>query len=402
MHISDFIARRYLFAKKSHNVINVISIISAVGIAVGCAALVIILSIYNGFDSVVRSLGDTWTADLLVTPKTGKVFGGSAAHNAALSSDGRIRTCCGILEENVYVRYGEYTAVVTARGVDSLYVAQTGLKDHITGGEFSLMKGEIPQAVVGRTIALGLRLNTAFLTPLEVYFPSRSQEVDILNPLNSLHRLNMYPSGVVSLEQGFDSKYMFVPRKVLEDLLEYDDEVSSVEIYLTPDGLDKRGMALREIQQEVEKEYGEGYLVRNRQEQNDTLYKLLVYEKTAIYLILLFIIIIISFNIFSSLSMLIIEKKGDTETLRAMGADDKTIRRIFVREGWLISLVGIAAGIFVGLAVCLLQQYFGIVKMPGNFVIEAYPVVIQWQDIVLTALGVGLIGYLVSLLTKKY
>lgn len=402
MHISDFIARRYLFAKKSHNVINIISIISAVGIAVGCAALVIILSVYNGFDSVVRSLGDACTADLLVTPTTGKVFGGSAAHNAALSSDSRIRACCGILEESVYIKYGENTDVVTARGVDSFYVAVTELKNHVVNGEFALSEGEIPLVVVGRTIALNLRLNPAFLTPLEVYFPSRSAEVDIVNPLGSLHKENMFPSGIVSLEQAFDNKYIFMQKEILGSLLEYDDEVSAVEIYLTPEGLDGRGMALRDIQQAVAGEYGEGFLVRNRQQQNETLYKLLIYEKTAIYLILLFVIIIISFNIFSSLSMLIIEKKEDTGTLRAMGADDKMIRRIFVREGWLITLIGMVSGIIVGLAVCFIQQLFGIVKMPGNFVVDAYPVVIQWQDIVMTALGVGLIGWIVSLLTKKY
>lgn len=402
MHISDFIACRYLFAKKSHNVINVISIISAVGIAVGCAALVIILSIYNGFDSVVRSLNNTYTADLLVTPKEGKVFSDSRQHCRALASDGRIRACCGILEENVYVRYSNSTAVVTARGVDSLYPAVTGLKDHVVNGEFSLWQGELPQVVAGRTIALNLGMNTAFLTPLEVCFPSRTEDVDILSPLSSLRSVNLFPSGVISLEQSFDSKYIFMPKEVLSSLLEYDGEVSKVEIYLTQEGLDKHGMALEEIQEKVQEEFSDGFTVRNRRQQNETLYKLLVYEKTAIYLILFFVILIISFNIFSSLSMLIIEKKDDTATLRAMGADEGTVHRIFVREGWLISLIGISAGILVGLAVCLLQQRFGLVRMPGNFVIDAYPVVIQWQDIVLTALGVGLIGYLVSLLTKKY
>lgn len=402
MHISDFIACRYLFAKKSHNVINVISIISAVGIAVGCAALVIILSIYNGFDSVVRSLNDTYTADLLVTPKEGKVFAGSTAHCAALASDSRIRACCSILEENVYVRYSDRSAVVSARGVDSAYISVTGLRDFIVSGEFSLWQGELPQVVAGRTIALGLGLNPSFLTPLEVWFPDRTEEVNLLNPLSSLKSVRLFPSGVISLEQAFDSRYIFMPVEILSTLLDYDDEISSVEIYLSEDGLDKHGIALGEIQRRVQEEFGDGFTVRNRPQQNETLYKLLVYEKTAIYLILLMVIVIISFNIFSSLSMLIIEKKEDSQTLRAMGADDGTVRRIFVREGWLISFAGIAAGVLLGLAVCLVQQRYGIVKMPGNFVIEAYPVVIRWQDVVLTALGVGLIGCIVSLLTKKY
>lgn len=400
MRVSDFIARRYLFAKKSHNVINIISIISAAGIAIGCAALVVILSVYNGFDSIVRGLNSSYTADVLVKPVEGKVFIPSQSAKETISSNPGIRACCEVLEENVFVQYDDHHAVVTARGVDSLYEGVTSLKEHVSGGEFSLRFGEIPQVVLGRTVALNLGANPAFLTPLEVYFPSRSAEVDLMNPTASLHKESLLLGGTVALEQNFDSKYMFIGIDVLRTLLEYDKEISEMEIYLNPQGLDRHGIAKSEVVRTISEAFGEGFEILDRRQQNETLYKLLKYEKIAIYLILLFVIVIISFNIFSSLSMLIIEKKGDIDTLKAVGADDKIIKRIFVKEGWLISLLGVGIGIIIGLVVCWLQQRFGFVKMPGNFVINAYPVVIQWQDVLLTALGVGLIGFIVSRLTN--
>ncbi|MBQ6072848.1 MAG: ABC transporter permease [Bacteroidales bacterium] len=400
MKLSRFIAWRYLFAKKSHNVINIISIISAAGIAVGSAALVIILSIYNGFDSIVRDLNDSHTADVLVTPAEGKVFQTSGRLDF-LKDDPRVRAVCGVLEESVFVQYGDRNKVVTARGVDSLYERITGLKDHLVEGEFSLSYGDLNQVVLGRIVALELGARPAFQQPLTAWFPSRTATVDLLNPLASLHQVKLNTAGIVSLEQNFDQTYMYMPLDALRDLLEYDDEVSGCEIYLNPSGLNRRGLASRDILSDIRDALGEGYVVRDRQQQNTTLYKLLKYEKVAIYLILLFVMLIVSFNIFGSLSMLIIEKRDDIATLRAMGAGDELVGQIFVREGWLISLFGIAVGVGTGLLVCLAQQRFGIVKMPGNFVVDAYPVVVQFTDILIIIAGVALIGWLISLLTRR-
>lgn len=400
MKLSRFIAWRYLFAKKSHNVINIISIISATGIAVGSAALVIILSIYNGFDSIVRDLNDSHTADVLVTPAEGKVFRAEGRLDF-LNDDPRVRAVCGILEESVFVQYGDRNKVVTARGVDSLYERITGLRDHLTEGEFSLSYGDLNQVVLGRLVALELGARPAFLQPLTAWFPSRTATVDLLNPLASLRQVKLHTAGIVSLEQNFDQTYMYMPLDALRELLEYDDEVSGCEIYLNTSGLNRRGLASREILSDIRDALGEGYIVRDRQQQNTTLYKLLKYEKVAIYLILLFVMLIVSFNIFGSLSMLIIEKRDDIATLRAMGAGDELVGQIFVREGWLISLFGIAVGVGTGLLVCLAQQRFGIVKMPGNFVVDAYPVVVQATDILIIIAGVALIGWLISLLTRR-
>lgn len=400
MKLSRFIAWRYLFAKKSHNVINIISIISATGIAVGSAALVIILSIYNGFDSIVRDLNDSHTADVLVTPAEGKVFRAEGRLDF-LRDDPRVRAVCGVLEESVFVQYGDRNKVVTARGVDSLYERITGLRDHLTEGEFSLSYGDLNQVILGRLVALELGARPAFLQPLTAWFPSRTATVDLLNPLASLRQVKLHTAGIVSLEQNFDQTYMYMPLDALRELLEYDDEVSGCEIYLNPSGLNRRGLASREILSDIRDALGEGYIVRDRQQQNTTLYKLLKYEKVAIYLILLFVMLIVSFNIFGSLSMLIIEKRDDIATLRAMGAGDELVGQIFVREGWLISLFGIAVGVGTGLLVCLAQQRFGIVKMPGNFVVDAYPVMVQATDILIIIAGVALIGWLISLLTRR-
>ena len=400
MRLSRFIAWRYLFAKKSHNVINIISIISAAGIAVGCAALVVILSIYNGFDSIVRDLNDSHTADVMISPATGKVFTLDDRF-AFLHDDPRVAASCGVLEESVFVQYGERNKVVTAKGVDSLYERVTGLRDYVVEGDFSLAFGDLNQVVLGRTVALELGARPAFLRPILAWFPSRTQQVDLLNPLGSLHQVRLHPAGIVSLEQNFDQKYLIMPLDALRELLEYDDEVSAVEIYLKPDALNRHGLAPRSFLSQVQDKLGPDFRVRDRQQQNTTLYKLLKYEKIAIYLILLFVMLIVSFNIYGSLSMLIIEKRDDIATLRAMGADDALVGQIFTREGWLISLLGIFSGVAIGLLICWAQQRFGLVKMPGNFVVDAYPVVVQAADILLIIAGVALIGWLISLLTRK-
>lgn len=401
MRLPDFIAKRYLFAGKSLGVINIISAISAAGIAVGCAALIIILSVYNGFDSLVLQLNNSYTADLKISPKEGKTFSPDTEAFDALRADTRVATFCETLEENVFLKYGEKNGVAVARGVDSLYKNATGLRDYVIEGSFDLTYGEIQQVIVGRMLAYQLGIRPAFGTPLDVYFPSRTKQVDMLNPLASLHKETLFPSGIVSLEQNFDQKYIFLPITSLRKLLEYDTEASAVELYLAPEVLNAKGFVTKDFQNYVSGLLGDDFIVQNKQQQNQMLYRLLLYEKIAIYLILLFIIIIISFNIFSSLSMLIIEKQDDIEVLKAMGADDTLVKRIFVQEGWFISLLGVAIGVVAGLAVCLLQQKFGFVKMPGNFVVDAYPVVIQWSDVVLSALLISAIGYLAARLSRR-
>ena len=400
MNTTFFIARRYLFAKKSHNVINIISAISAAGIAVGCAALVIILSIYNGFDDLLKGMFESYIPDVVVTPDRGKVFTPDSAAVDALMARGDVASVSEVLEETVFLKYGDRDAIVTARGVDSVYQNVTGLAQYVVQGSFELKDGEIDQMVLGSSIAQNLRLNTTFLTPLEVYFPSRTAKVSLTDPTASLRKTTLFPVGLIALEKNFDEQYVYMPIDALRRVLERTDEVSMLEIRLKPEALTASGDIPGKIQEEIAGIFGEGYNVRNKYQQNESLYKMMTYEKLAIYLILLFVVLIISCNVFGSLSMLIIEKQDDIEILRSMGADDRAINRIFTTEGWMISLLGAAAGIVLGVLVCLAQQYFHIVRLPGNFIVSYYPVLLQWLDILVIFVSVAAIGYIMSHFVK--
>lgn len=400
MNTTFFIARRYLFARKSHNVINIISVISAAGIAVGCAALVIILSIYNGFDNLLKGMFDSYTPDLVISPRENKVFAPSEVTMEVLKGREEIASVCEMLEETVFLKYGEREAIVTARGVDSTYQDVTGLGRFIAQGAFDLRDGEIAQMVLGASIAQDLRINTTFLTPLEVYFPSRTARVSLSDPTAALKKVRVFPSGIISMDKTFDEQYVYMPIASLRNLLEWEREVSSLEIRVKPEYLTATGTVSRQFQSEIATMFGEAYQVRNKYQQNESLYKMMTYEKLAIYLILLFVVLIISCNVFGSLSMLIIEKQEDIGILRSMGADDKMINRIFTTEGWMISLLGAAVGVVLGILVCLAQQYFHLVRMPGNFVFSYYPVQLQLTDLLLIFVSVAAIGYLMSHFVK--
>lgn len=400
MNTTFFIARRYLFAKKSHNVINIISAISAAGIAVGCAALVIILSIYNGFDDLLKGMFDSYTPDVVVTPETGKVFTPDPSVMETLAARGEVASVSEVLEETVFLKYGEKEAIVTARGVDSVYQNVTGLAQYVVQGSFDLKDGEVDQMVLGSSIARDLRLSTAYLTPLEVYFPSRTARVSLSDPTAALRKVKLYPAGIIALEKSFDEQYVYLPIGALRQVLERTTEVSMLEIRFRPGALTATGDVPARLQEEIATLFGDGFRVRNKYQQNESLYKMMTYEKLAIYLILLFVVLIISCNVFGSLSMLIIEKQDDIEILRSMGADTKTINRIFTTEGWMISLLGAAAGIIIGVAVCLAQQYLHLVRLPGNFIVSYYPVRLQLADILLIFISVAAIGYVMSHFVK--
>lgn len=395
MRLAPFIAVRYLFARKSHNVINIISAISAIGMAVGTAALIIILSVYNGFDSLIRSMMSTVEPDLLITPSSGKVFVPEGDVYDWIYDQPAVLSMCCILEDNVFISYDGSQGLAKAKGVDWIYAEESPLADHIRNGEFSLYKGDIPQSVVGGTLAYEMGINPRFLSPIEMYYPSRTKRISLADPRSALESVKVFPSGVFTINEEIDSELMIVPIEVMRDLLKYDDEVSAIEIRVA-EGTERR--VLKDLQEEISRRLGDGFEVKDRYRQNEVLYKMMTYEKLATYLILIFVIIIIAFNIFGSLTMLIIEKEDDIRTLRSMGATRKLISRIFVLEGWMISLAGLAAGTVIGTALSLVQQQFGIIKMPGLYVVQAYPILLSWADIAITAAGVAIIGYLIAVL----
>ncbi|MBQ8811808.1 MAG: FtsX-like permease family protein [Bacteroidales bacterium] len=399
MRLAPFIAKRYLFAKKSHNVINIISAISAIGMAIGTAALIIILSVYNGFDSLVRSMMSNVEPDLLITPATGKVFVPEGEVYDWIYDQPSVKNMCSVLQEQVFINYDGQQGLAKAKGVDWIYEEESPLINHLTDGEFTLHRGDIPLASVGAGLAYEMGINPRFVAPVEIYYPSRTRRLSMTNPLASVETIKVWPSSIFSINNEVDAELIILPIEKMRELLEYDDEVSAVEIRLTEDsGKDE----LKRLQKEISQRAGEDFKVKNRFQQNGSLYKMMKYEKAAIFMILIFVIIIIAFNIFGSLSMLIIEKKTDIETLRSLGARDSLIKRIFILEGWMISLAGLAAGLVIGIGFVLLQQHFGFIKMPGNFIVQAYPVILSWTDILLTIIGVSTIGYIIALLPATY
>ena len=398
MHLPLFIARRYLFAKKSHNVINIISAISAVGMAIGTAALIIILSIYNGFDELVKSTLSNVEPDILITPAKGKVFIPEGEAFDLIRKNPLIGEYSHVLQENVFVDYDGHQGIAKAKGVDSAFEAESPLAEHITNGEFSLHKGQLPQMVVGAGLAYKMGMNPAFLASAELYFPIRDRNFSLANPAASIETVRMRPSGIFSVNQQIDDDLMIVPIEEMRKLLGYEEEVSGVEIRLAEGSTAKD---IRSAIKHIQKELGPEFKVLDRFRQNPSLYKMMRYEKAAIFLILIFVIIIIALNIFGSITMLIIEKKDDIETYRSLGATDQMLRRTFTLEGWLISLLGLAAGLVIGIGFSLAQQNFGFIKMPGSFLVNAYPVILQWQDVLATIAGVALIGYIIALLPVR-
>ncbi len=398
MNLPFFIARRYLFARKSHNVINIISAISAVGMAIGTAALIIVLSVYNGFDSLVRqSLSET-APDLKVVPVIGKSFVPDSSIFAWVYDRDEVFNMSSVIEENVFISYDQQQCVAKAKGVDAVYEEESPIADHVTAGQFLLRRGQVPLCAMGAGVAYSLGANPAFLTKARIHFPIRDQAISLSNPAASIKSVDIKPSCIFSINSEIDASLVILPLETMRELMGYKDEVSAIEIRLRS-GLSQK--AAKSFRSELQSRLGDGFKVSTRIEQNAALYKMMRYEKLAIWLILIFVVVIIAFNIFGSLTMLIIEKKEDIGTLRSLGAPLPLTRRIFVLEGWMISLLGLAAGIVLGVGFALLQQRFGFIKMPGNFMVTSYPVIIQWTDVILTAAAVALIGWLIAFIPVR-
>ena len=313
MNLPFYIARRYLVAKKSHNVINIISAISAAGMAVGTAALVIIMSIYNGFDSLIKTMMGNVEADLVIVPAQGKTFVPEGEVYDWIYEQEDVKNMCCVLQEQVFISYDGKQSLCRAKGVDWVFEEETPVKGYIKDGEFRLHKGDIPMACVGASLAWDMGISPRFLSPIELYFPSRTRKISLSNPAASIESIKVWPSSIFSISNDIDAELLILPIEKMRELLEYDDEVSAVEIRVENGVGNDR---IKDLQKEISARLGEGFRVKNRYQQNESLYKMMKYEKAAIYMILIFIIIIIAFNIFGSLSMLIIEKQGDIATLR--------------------------------------------------------------------------------------
>jgi len=402
LNFSFYIAKRYLFARKSRNVINIISGISVVGVSIGTMALIVILSVFNGFDNLVQSLFNSFDPDIKITIKEGKTFSSGNERIQNLKKLKGVLYMSEIIEENALLKYDDRQYIVTIKGVSDEFINMSGIDSMIIDGEFILKENKNNYAVIGQGVALNLAVGLNFITPINIYVPKRTQKVS-LNPEKAFSRKYIFPSGIFAIQQDFDSRYIIVPIDFARDLLDYSNEVSAIELKLDPVfNKDK-------IQEEIKKHLGTGYEVKNRFEQQELLYKIMKSEKWAIFLILTFILIIASFNVIGSLTMLIIEKKKDIDTLRSLGANLSVLRKIFLFEGWMISILGAILGLMTGTIICWIQQHFGLIKIQGSdsFVIDTYPVNLELPDFIYVFLTVLFIGYLaawypVHYITRKF
>ncbi len=392
------IARRYLFSIKSHNAINIISGISASGVAVGTLALVCVLSVFNGFESLVSDMFSTFDPDLKITLTQGKTFDVTSAEFAEIKSMKSVAYFTEVVEENALLRFKEKQMPATIKGVSDAFSKMTRIDSIMYDGKFTLFDGAFQRAVPGIGVASILGLGVHYIDPLLIYAPKRSGKINLLRPENSFNQMGTFVSGIFSVQQlQYDDHYVLVSIDMARELFEYEaDKVSSVELKLVENS-DKA-----EVQEQIQQLLGADFKVKNRYEQQESFFKIMQIEKWITYLILCFILLIASFNIIGSLSMLIIDKKADIETLRNLGANNQLIKRIFLFEGWMISAVGALIGIILGTMLCLIQEHFGILKMGTGYVVDAYPVITNFADSLLVLLTVLIMGFLAAYYPVKY
>jgi len=365
-------------------------------------ALIIVLSVFNGLETMVSAIFNTFDPDIKITAEEGKSF---IADTSRLKLLGNVEgvSCYSLsIEENALLKYGDRQFIATIKGVDEKYVMVTGIDSSMWEGDFILRNDKDRQfAVPGMGVAkiLGLRVN--FITPLNIFVPRKTGSSNF-NAEEALNNKFIFPSGIFEVEKEYDSKYVYVPIEFARDLTELEEGVSSVEIRFTGE------IDPRIVQKNITKIFDRGFVVQNRYEQQEIFYKVMRSERLAIFFILTLILLIASFNIIGSLTMLIIEKERDIEILKSLGADNNLIRKIFIVEGWLISIIGATTGILLGFLVCWLQQTYGLIKLQSDsLIMDSYPVLMKLKDFIIVPGTVLLIGYWaawypVRFLTKKF
>lgn len=401
LNLPVFIARRYLVSRKKQNIINIISGIAAAGICVGTFALVVVLSVFNGFDGLIKSYFSLLDPDLKITAREGKFFDPSFLTGTILPGIPGVIGYAAVIEENALLTYEGRQFIATLKGVPSNFGVITGIDSLIIDGTFKLESGGDYFAVPGQGVASFLGISLNFTDPLHVYVPKKGLKAS-LDPEKALNHDIVFPAGVFSLLEEVDARTVFVPLLFASALFEAGNKVSALELKLA------KGQSEKSVRKLLSDRIGQEYHIRNKYQQHDTLYKTMRSEKWATYLILAFILVIASFNILGSLSMLIIDKKEDIMILRSMGATRRLIRQVFLTEGWLISIIGSFTGLFLGILVCWLQIHFELISLPGegSFVITAYPVDIQVNDLLFilsVVLGIGFLAawYPVTLISGK-
>ncbi len=393
MNFPFYIARRYLFSKKSHNAINVISAISVCGVALATLALVCTLSVFNGFQDLVASFFTAFDPELKITAAQGKVFDGQDPAVRQLRDWPEVAVFSESVEDNAMVQYQDRQAMVVIKGVEDNFDRLTPIDSILFGRGEPLLHDEVANyAIPGIQLLSTLGTSIRFLDPLEVYAPKRGAKVNLANPAASFTTGSLFSSGLVFAvnQEKYDASYILTSISFARRLFQYTTEVSSIGLKLQP------GTDTDALQRRIQQAIGHKYKVENRYEQQADTYRIMEIEKLISYLFLTFILAVACFNVIGSLSMLIIDKRDDVVTLRNLGASDRQITRIFLFEGRMISFFGAFAGIVLGLLLCWLQQTYGLISLgdSGAFVVDAYPVSVHATDVVLVFVTVLVVGFL--------
>ena len=393
MNFPFYIARRYLFSKKSHNAINVISAISVCGVALATLALVCTLSVFNGFQDLVASFFTAFDPELKITAVHGKVFDGQDPRVLGVKQLPEVAVYSESLEDNAMVQYQGKQVMAVIKGVEDNFDQLTPIDSILFGrGDLMLHDEVVDYAIPGIKLLSALGSGIRFLDPLEIYAPKRGAKVNIANPSTAFVTGNLFSSGLVFAvnQEKYDAAYILTSLEFARRLFQYTTEVSAVNLRLLPDA------DINAVKEKIQDRLGADFRVQDRYEQQADTYRIMRVEKLISYLFLTFILIIACFNVIGSLSMLIIDKREDVVTLRNLGANDNQIVRIFLFEGRMISFFGAFIGVVLGLLLCWMQQEFGIIKLgsSGSFVVDAYPVSVEVMDVVLVFVTVLVVGSL--------
>lgn len=400
MNLPLKIARRYLFSKKSHSAINVISMVSVGGVAITTMALICTLSIYNGFQELVASLYSTLDPQVKITPVRGKTFDTERPEIRELAQWPEIEVFSPVVEENALVIYRDKQTPALLKGVPDNFARLTSIDSILVDGVFQLSDEVTGYATLGVGLANKLSAGARYVHPLEIYVPRRDAKINPGNPAASFESGRLFLTGVFSVNQPeYDDQMLIVPIDFVRKLYRYTTEATGLELKL------KAGVNENQTIQRIKKLLGENFTVKNRMEQQEESFRMMQIEKWMTFLILSFILMIASFNVIGSLSMLIIDKQDDIRTLRSLGADNRLISSVFLTEGWLISLLGAGSGIVLGVILCLCQQQFGWLKLgqhSGMFVVDAYPVKVESTDVIIVLIIVSLLGYMAARYPVNY
>lgn len=365
------------------------------GIAIATMAMVAVLSVYNGFGGIVESMFDAFDPDLKITASEGKVFDyNTTLFEDALKNDG-IQIVSESLEENALFIFEDQQVPVLMKGVSEEFHYMTNMEQLMVDGSFRLSEDVVDYVTLGAGLAISLGARPGFISPVEIYAPKRNVSINLANPSAAFNTGYAQLGGVFSLNNPqYDEQMGILPISLTRQLLDYDKEVTSLDLKLVP------GASVNRIKRDLQRTLGDEYIVEDRYEQQRESYRMLQIEKWVTFLILSFILLIAIFNVVGSLSMLIVEKRDDIQSLRNMGASNRLITNIFMYEGWLITFIGIIAGIIVGLIISLAQQHFGLLKLsdvPGAYIIDAYPVIVRFTDIIIVFGVVSVIGLITVL-----